>query len=352
METVTNEALVRYICEIKKEFFSRSNFPKFIIGTGLSVSYNVAGMDTLSQDFETHFESNTDFSEIWPEVKEIMSEKGLEAALQAPIISKSKNGNKFIECITSLSSKRVLTDTRDNIETIKNTNRGFMKLISYLAETVSRNDRLIDIMTPNYDLIIELVCEEVGVGIIDGFSGEYYQTFAENELSEPRKIFRLTEKPYVRLMKPHGSINWVSTSSGMLYKVNDFGYLFDHINELQIIAPGAGKYEMGMTGAIFTHNREIFNNILRSKNDCPLVIYGYGFNDEHFNLSIIENSNQKILVLSFNIKEDILIRLQKNSKAVAFYQKEGKNYMLYKSHTYKIERGLWDLDELVSQMVA
>lgn len=351
MRVITNDELTEYITEIKSQYFSKNNFPKFVIGTGLSISYNVAGMETLSEDFDEYFQSEIDFSELWSKVSPIIQSEGLESGLQAKVINESPNGDKFVDCITYISAKRVLRDTKENIEHIKDSDRGFMKLISYLSRTVSVNEQMIDIMTPNYDLIIELICEELGVGIIDGFSGEYYQTFIENELSEPQEIFRLSAKPYVRLMKPHGSINWVSTTSRLLHKVNDFSYLSEYVNELQIIPPGVNKYEKGMTGAIFSNNREIFNDILRSSSDCPLVIYGYGFNDRHFNINIFK-PNKKLLVISFSIKEEILDELKKNSNAVAFYQENGVNYMLYKTTIYEIEREMWDMDELVSQMVA
>jgi len=49
-------------------------------------------------------------------------------------------------------------------------------------------------MTPNYDCIIEMICDRLCIGVITGFMGELYQVFNPNILKNPQKFYNIKDK--------------------------------------------------------------------------------------------------------------------------------------------------------------
>ena len=68
--------------DIKRRYLSMTNFPKFIIGTGLSISVGIPGMGKLADKLDAVFsKKDCKYKEIWENCKPIVRKKGLEAAL-------------------------------------------------------------------------------------------------------------------------------------------------------------------------------------------------------------------------------------------------------------------------------
>ena len=53
--------------DIKRRYLSNTNFPKLIVGTGLSISMNIPGMSALAKKLDEKFESIDDplLKETW-----------------------------------------------------------------------------------------------------------------------------------------------------------------------------------------------------------------------------------------------------------------------------------------------
>ena len=73
--------------------------------------------------------------------------------------------------------------------TIYEKDTGFCRLLNYLSGTVSVDKKIIDIMTPNYDRIIEIICDKLGIGVITGFYGSLYGKFSRNLLKQPTEVY-------------------------------------------------------------------------------------------------------------------------------------------------------------------
>ena len=149
---------------------------------------------------------------------------------------------------------------------------------------------------------------------------------------------------YVRLFKPHGSINWISNDNGEIL-INDFNYLSTHSDDIEIIAPGSSKYEAGMINNTFRIMREYFNELISDMNKpYSLLIYGYGFNDTHFNTVLFQNKQKNVLILSKDIKEDVLEKARNNPMVTAFFQNDSRDFMIYKGEQIEIDQSLWNID--------
>lgn len=61
------------------------------------------------------------------------------------------------------------------------------------------------------------------------------------------------------------------------------------------------KYKSEMINSFFRCHREIFNELITdSKKNYSIFIYGYGFNDQHFN-TVFEDTQKDVLVLTRTI---------------------------------------------------
>jgi hypothetical protein len=335
--------------DIKERYLSSINFPKLIIGTGLSIAMNIPGMSKLAKKLNKTFESvnDLDLKNLWNKYKTKIDDEGLETALS----NISTSEESFVEKIRAITSEFILDEEYNQHFNILNEISGFEKLLKYLLRTVSVNNQLIDIMTPNYDRVIELICDKLKLPTTLGFSGNMYQTFNENILKQPY-LYLSKNTPLVRLFKPHGSVNWIKRDNKE-YQINDYEFLKNNKQYIDIVTPGSMKYKSGMINSIFRCHREIFNELITdTKKNFSIFIYGYGFNDEHFN-TVFEDTQKDVVVLTRTIKKSFLDKAMENKNWTLFYKYEDKDkdeksekgsYMVYKCKKYNINLELWDIN--------
>lgn len=344
---IKKEEFEPFFLDIKERYLSSTNFPKLIIGTGLSIAIGVPGMFELADKLDEEFQAIGDetLSKAWAKYEEKIKTKGLEAAL----LDISTNEEFFVEKIREITSEFILDEEYKQHAKILNSASGFESLLKYLSETVSINNQIIDIMTPNYDRIIEIICDKLKLPLTLGFSGNLYQRFDENILKTPHAFYS-KNITLVRLFKPHGSVNWIK-EDGKDYQLNDYRRLKVKKENINIIAPGSFKYKSSMVNSVFRYHREIFNELIsESKKSYSIFIYGYGFNDQHFNTAF-EDTKKDVLVLTKTMKKSFLEKAMKNKNWTLFYKnEEGKEelklgcYMIYKGQQYSLNEDLWDMD--------
>lgn len=344
---IDSSEFVKIFTDIKQRYLSNPNLPKLIVGTGLSIAMNIPGMSALAKKLDEEFNSigNPTLKETWKKYKEKIDTEGLESAL----LDISVHEELFIEKIRELTSEFILESEYDQHSNIEMNTSGFEKLIKYLSISVSENLPLIDIMTPNYDRIIELVCDKLKLRTTLGFFGSIYQTFDFNVLKDPYMHYK-KQTPIVRIFKPHGSVNWIKKNEKE-YQINDYQLLKENKQNIDIVAPGRSKYEVGMVNDIFRCHREVFNELISdSKKNFSIFVYGYGFNDQHFN-TVFENTEKDVIVLTRTIKQSLVNKALQHENWTLFYHNvdgeieiTDKNYMIYKCKTYIIDQPLWDMD--------
>lgn len=337
--------------EIKESYLSSTNFPKLIIGTGLSIAMGVPGMVKLGGKLEEEFNKCNDTSLLkkWHKYSHKIKSHGLEEAL----LEVSSEEEDFVEKIKHITGMFILEEEYKMHDNIISRDSGFEKLLNYLANTVSVNNRIIDIMTPNYDRIIEIICDKLKLTSTLGFSGGLYQKFDERILQNPYSYFN-KDVNVVRIFKPHGSVNWIKDGE-VEYQTNDYELLKSKKERIDIIAPGSMKYKYGLINDIFRCHREIFNKLITdTSKSYSLFIYGYGFNDQHFN-TVFQNTEKNILVLTRSINDNFLDRAIKNKNWTVFYKYEiskdknsEKSFMIYKGNKYEINYDLWDINIFTS----
>lgn len=328
--------------DIKRRHLSRDNMPKLIIGTGLSVIYGIPGMDRLAEYLQTELggSKETALKEMWERYSDMIIKKGLEAGLA----DLSQEEKPLVNKIKTLTAKYILESEEKLHPEILKRDTGFSRLLFYLSRTVSVNNKIIDIMTPNYDRIIEIVCDKLGIGVITGFQGNIYNRFYPNLLKHPMEIYNCRKNNWVRLFKPHGSINWIC-ENGNEYLTNDYNILKEKADCIEIVTPGSSKYEVSLTNKMFRIMREDFNELLEKESQNALLFFGYGFNDIHFDAVFLDSFQRNVLVLAKDVKAEILGKALERKNITVFYHEKDHDFMIYKSKKYCCDRPLWDIDQ-------
>lgn len=328
--------------DIKQRNLSRNNMPKLIIGTGLSVIYGIPGMKELAGYLQKEISKSKeyDLKKMWERHYDTIASKGLEIGLADLTPEEMVLVNK----IKILTAEYVLNSEEKLHAEILKRDTGFSRLLSYLRQTVSVNKRMIDIMTPNYDRIIEIVCDKLGIGVITGFQGNLYSRFYRNLLKQPTEFYNCRKKTWVRLFKPHGSINWICENNKE-YLTNNYNVLKEKTNCIEIVTPGSSKYEISLTNNTFRTMREDFNELLDMERQNSLLFYGYGFNDAHFDTVFLDSFQRNVLIIAKEVKPEILEKALERKNITVFYCEENKDYMIYKSKKYRCELSLWNIDQ-------
>ena len=86
MEDVINikdEGFEPIFSDIVNRYLSKTNFPKFIVGTGLSVGLGISGMSGLAHKLEQTYSSEEyrEYLPTWKQYERMVKDEGLESAL-------------------------------------------------------------------------------------------------------------------------------------------------------------------------------------------------------------------------------------------------------------------------------
>ena len=127
---INKEEFEPIFSDIKERYLSSTNFPKLIIGTGLSVAMGVPGMSALAEKLDEEFKTIGDpyLKKIWDEYSGKIKTDGLEAAL----LDVSTNEELFVEKIREITSAFILDKEYERHSNIMEETSGFEKLLKYL----------------------------------------------------------------------------------------------------------------------------------------------------------------------------------------------------------------------------
>lgn len=165
-------------------------------------------------------------------------------------------------------------------------------LLSFAARSAGR-ERL-HVFTTNYDRLIEFGCDTSGLRIVDRFVGGLTPTFRSSRLDvdfhynppgirgEPRYL-----EGVLRLTKLHGSIDWRLDNGVVLKHAVPFGlgakdaFLTSTPFSSVMVYPNSAK-DVDTSMYPYAELFRDFSGALCRPNSV-LVVYGYGFGDEHIN---------------------------------------------------------------------
>lgn len=280
--------------------------PTLVIGSGASMPYDLPSMTELQQYLHEKVDVNDGAEQdAWLLVETALSnDDHLEAALEKQQLPPS-----LLEKIVSLTWDCINEKDVDVYTSMASSAKVF-PLGSLLMGLFKSTTTKVDLITTNYDRVVEYACNSAGLLYQTGFAPGYVQKWQGTD----GVVFRMGPKParVVNIWKVHGSLDWFYTPDDRTVGLPVFSRPSDGSRPL-IVTPGLNKYE-AITQDPF---RTIFNGADSSlKNASAFLCIGYGFRDKQIHPKIIERCKEKnvpIIVLARNLTE------------------EARNFLMYKA---------------------
>ncbi len=255
-----------------------SGNPSILVGSGCSVPYGLPTMGKLAEEIVSVLNQKFETEPSWIEfVSQLKATQNLESALEA-VAMKDSIHDEIIrvvwECITRCDNSAFLSFLQNGQFP------DISKIIAKCVQTAAKTN----IITTNYDRLIEYSIDEAVGKCNSGFSGNYIKKFIGFDASPSKRA--------VNLFKVHGSIDWFknneygSTFSMDLKESSLIGQKFSPM----IVTPGNRKYKE-------THN-DPFRTVIAEadkamRESSSYLCIGYGFNDEHIQPIIIDENRSK-----------------------------------------------------------
>ncbi len=266
------------------------NPPVIIWGSGATVPFGLPTMGALNRALKTEIENFN------PTDENLEIELGkTEYELQMPKI------RKVIWNTVNYSEKEIIS------KLLKSEMTEFDAIKNMIEKFRSAHPQVVNIITTNYDRVLEYVMGYYNIPFSDGFIGREFSLFNN---------IHFKGQNITNLIKVHGSLSWFKVGSNSRY------LMVDHADcEPLIISPGKNKYQ------------EAYQNPYRDliqKSDALIdsaqsfLVVGFGFNDEHLTPKIKEkvNSGTPLVLITKKITDSCRNELKEAQKYVLLEENE------------------------------
>jgi hypothetical protein len=161
------------------------------------------------------------------------------------------------------------------------------KLLKKLVDTLPEGDRILHVLTPNYDMLCEYACDYTGIPYGNGFFGCVERKADWNAVDcSLRTLERVTygrksqiickHRKHIRIYKVHGSLNYFFHRNAV---VENNAWMWNPPNFAPrvMITPGLSKYQ-----TLQLYRQELLQSADTAINNATHFLFlGYGFNDNH-----------------------------------------------------------------------
>ena len=308
-------------------------------------------MGVIADQLKTHFSSGLVGNDLatWGRIAgKLDAGTGLEQALQSETISDTLYAE-----IVNITSRAVIEKERVAIAQII----GDTKLppISRLLSHLAAGNPTVNVVTTNYDRLIEVQSELAGLGVDVGYPGSYASPYDPKSSARTHKSTvpdgrtrRTITDRHVRVFKPHGSLDWIR-SHGLVRRS-----MTHPVENPVIIAPGPSKYRTGYEEH-FSRQREGACGVLRAAQ--RIIALGYGFNDDQLEQSWCASlvCEKPLLIVTMDLTPNGQSLVGKSASVIALSRTpENSAFTLVTesgaSATY-VDRDLWSLEGFISEMI-
>lgn len=330
-----------------------STNPVLVIGSGASMAYKIPGMNELCDYLIERVKVSEDFKSTWQEFITLSKNKGLEVAISQFI--NAELPNEIFQQIKHVTWE--LINNADQAVFSSLLKKEFSLSLSRIIEHIFRSTHnKINVVTTNYDRLVEYAANLADYSYFDGFQQGYFQNWKPllRDLRYRSRTSGWVDSKMVHIWKVHGSLDWFMMNDTPIALPNRLNLPagFDSL----IITPGLQKYEL-------THY-EPFRTIL-SNADISLqaarsfLCVGYGFNDKHIQPKLKENCSKdstKIVVIARKLTESAKnFLLSESCRNFLAFEESGTDTMVFsKQHRSGIKLEdlcLWDLNNFVDNVL-
>ena len=345
MATVESEAQ-KLVLKIANDCIKE--VPVLVVGSGASAAYGIRGMSGLSEYLIQHVRPSAEDVGDWDAFRrKLTAYADLEKALQEVTMSSG-----LLSRIVAVTRQMIVEDEQQVFSEIleKGQSLALEVLTRYLFRTIHMT---LDIVTTNYDRLVEFAVCRGGYEAITGFSHGDYRQFVGRSMS-PRRGSRRAGGKVVNVWKVHGSVDWFEDPRGNV--VGLAGHLKAPPSFTpQIVTPGLSKYRQ-------THD-EPFRTVISAADRAlsaarGFLCVGYGFSDDHIEPKLIDRtrtSKTPTVILARSLRPGALafLRRKLHANIVAFvrhtsgtvaYTPENESGVVFEN------RDLWSLDGFLKEL--
>jgi hypothetical protein len=334
--------------------------PLIIVGTGLSLSMGLPGMAELLDHLQVRIpqlcDSAPGLAEEWERCAGLIRLYGFEEGLGKTTVS-----DPLLKLIVEETA--ILVGTRD-LDTLRRlpsllpSDFPFARLLDHLFRSLPPDNPILNIITPNYDHLVEYACDLLGIECVTGFSGKMMKRFHYHLLKEdtykryltsdkrPKAEHRKAAK--IRLLKPHGSLYWQRVGDDIFESFEPIPH-----SSRVIITPGLTKYRNSLTDTIMNYHRELANECIA--NAESVLVIGYGFNDSHLQTVLGERlrTGMPCLILTRSLSGKGLELIRSFHQMIALEAASGttRTRWHFNGEQGIWEEPLWSLDHFVKRVI-
>lgn len=330
-----------------------------VVGTGSSISVDYEfGMNALETHLRliipTIINGNKQAEKEWSSVLQNLDLKiDFENSLN---VVRSK---LLLNNIIRETGKHVAKVNYKNIKKISTGEIPIIELFNRIKNLLSYTNPIIDIITPNYDLILENALSHCEVEYNDGFYGGIQKKFNWNESEQRFNGVEVNVKsrkpiikiyPHVRLHKVHGSLNYFVKDNNV-YRNDSLSY-YENTEEYDrfIITPGETKHKRIVKNRQFYH--EMDNAIEKAQ---TYLFIGYGFNDIDIDKKICQNineTNRNAIIVTKDLIGNAKEIINDNPDIISIYDNyKGGAIIRYQNQEFTSLKPIWQIKEFANEIL-
>lgn len=312
------------------------NVPVILIGTGGTIPLGIPGMDRLSEHLvvtlSDKYKTNTTWDSI---VSKLESGIDLESALTDITFTDDLVNDIVIE------TWKLITTADTEVFNKYILGKQSLVLSDLINKFYQPHPQCINIITTNYDRVIEYACDQKHIRYDTRYQGGYIRYFS---------TVKTGIRDVVNIFKVHGSLDLFKDSSGLVcslpgqYRTPPTGF------SPEIISPGISKYKAVLTSSC----RNILHESDTAINNAnSFLCIGYGFNDEQIQAGIISQiqTGKPIVVVTKMISEKAASLLINNSINYVIIEdnpnREGSTRFTIAKNYYYLDGTFWTIEGLL-----
>lgn len=301
-----------------------TNPPVIIWGSGATIPYGLPSMDDLKQCLK-------------PELGELKENANLEIEL-GKIESQDKI-DKIKEIIRSEVLKKNLECLKKSIQT-----QNYFEAIEKMTRKFySAHPQKMDVVTTNYDCILEYALSKAGYNFTDGFTGRPLSKF-NSEFFSKGKI--------INLIKVHGSLNWFSDNNDNVFYL-PCEYKFDSLKYAMVLPARERKYHEAFIKEPYRTLIGKSDDIIENANS--FFVIGFGFNDEHLTPKIDGKikTGTPIVIITKKATDSCMKKLSNTEKYCLFERNENGTKITFKEkkdsgkESAELRENYWELNKFM-----
>jgi hypothetical protein len=255
--------------------------PAVLIGCGGSIPYGLPSMSDLAAEIVRQLETTYSHEDIWTTfITELKDGNNLETALEKVTLNDEIHSS-IVSTIWSIIDKKDREAFNNFLQ------QGTAPALTSILKKFVLRAGSTNIITTNYDRLIEYAIDFAQGKVETGFSGNCLKSFCSFPAGNTART--------VNLFKVHGCIDWFkhkANSNLMATSFFESTALMSPANVCLpvIVTPGNNKYKE-------THN-DPFRTVIAEadkalRKSASYLCIGYGFNDEHIQPIIIDENRTK-----------------------------------------------------------